>query len=146
MTEITEFSSDDIDALDEAKMVVNLFGKPTTWVWTFAGPGHPKTVEISDRDARARLSLERERDEARINGRTWVEPEETVAGLRQKNVKTVVDRLLSWSPVKIDGQELPFSVDAATKLLLDPRKVDLYLQAMKFLGGERSFTKASAGG
>ena len=36
----------DIDAADESEMVVTNNGKLTTWVWTFAGPGHPNPMEI----------------------------------------------------------------------------------------------------
>lgn len=145
-TPIAEFGAGELDAADESKMTVKVGGKLTTWVWTFAGPGHPKAVDQANRIGRENLHLEREKTQARANGKKWIEPEETVDEARQRNVKFVVDRLLDWSPVRIDGEDLPFSPEAATKLLIDPRKVDIYLQALEFIGGERSFTKSSAKG
>ncbi len=141
---VAEFSLADLDYSDEATMTVRLGGKSTTWVWTFAGPGHAQTVAMANRQARDRLDDDRRREEARANGRQWVEPEETVEHVQLRNVNMIVDRLLGWSPVKLDGENLQFSPDVARKLLLDPRKGQIFLQALKFLGDDRSFTTGSA--
>lgn len=134
----------DLDAADEAEMAVAVNGTVTTWVWRFAGPGHPKSVEQSNRLGRQRLFEDRERDQARVNGRKYKAREETPDEVRGRNVAVVVDRLLGWSPARLNGETLTFSPEAATKLLADPRKVALLNQALEFLGDEKAFTKRSA--
>lgn len=131
---IAEISLADIEYNDEAQMTVRLGGKATSWVWTFAGPGHPQTVAMVNRQAREQIERERNR----------LDTDETVEQRQLRNVNMIVDRLLGWSPVKLDGEMLTFSPDAARKLLLDPRKGQIFLQALQFLGHERSFTKGSA--
>jgi hypothetical protein len=139
-----EIDISDIDAADEAEMTVTVNGKLTTWIWTFAGPGHPKTIALSNRLSRDRLQREREIERARTNGKQWKPEVETPDEIRAKNVSTVVERLLRWSPAKLDGEILPFSPEAATKLLSDPRKISLLLQALEFLGDDKAFTKRAA--
>lgn len=139
-----EFSMSDFEANDTADMVVVVNGKPTTWKWTFAGPGHPKTVELNNRLSRERLHEDAEKEQSRVNGRKWKAPQESVDEARARNVAQIVDRLVGWTPVKIDGQMFDFSPENATKLLSDPRKVDLFVQALDFLSATASFTKASA--
>jgi hypothetical protein len=131
---IAELSLADIEYADEAHMTVRLGGKATSWVWTFAGPGHPQTVAMANRQAREAIDRER----------SYIDPEDTLEQRRLRNVNMIADRLLGWSPVKLDGEVLSFSPDAARKLLLDPRKGQIFLQALQFLGHERSFTKGSA--
>lgn len=140
----TEIDIADIDAADESDMAVIVGGKPTTWVWTFAGPGHLKTIALSNRLSRERLQREREIERARTNGKQWKPEVETPDEIRAKNVSTVVERLLRWSPARLDGEILPFSSEAATKLLSDPRKIALLLQALEFLGDDKSFIKRAA--
>lgn len=134
----------DIDAADESEMVVVLNGKPTTWVWTFAGPGHPKTIAQGNRIARESLHDAKEKEQARVNNRKWKATEEAPDDIRKKNVAYVVERLLGWTPIKLAGEPLAFSPDAATKLLLDPRKVTLLTQALDFINEDKSFIKRSA--
>ncbi|TPL40698.1 branched-chain amino acid ABC transporter [Mesorhizobium sp. B2-4-6] len=143
---VTEFGAGALDSADEARMTVSIGGKLTTWVWTFAGPGHPKSIEQGNRISREKLHDSRMKEQARVNGKKWVEPEESVDEARARNVRMIAERVLGWTPVRIDGEDLAFSTENVTKLLLDPRKIDIYLQALEFLGGERSFTKSSATG
>jgi len=56
----------------------------------------------------------------------------------------IAERLVGWSPVKIDGKEYQFSVENARALLIDPRRVGLLTQALEFLSDLGSFTKRSA--
>lgn len=142
---VAEFGADDFDAADDAEMTVRVGGKPTTWVWSFAGPGHPQTIAQSNRLARERLNEDREKEEARVNGRKWVDHEDTPESSRLRNVNWVVERLLGWSAVKIDGEIVPFSQDAARKILMDPRKQQIFVQALEFLASEKSFMRRSAG-
>ncbi|RUU37225.1 branched-chain amino acid ABC transporter [Mesorhizobium sp. M6A.T.Ca.TU.002.02.2.1] len=140
--EVTELGS--LDALDEAPMNVVINGKVTTWVWTFAGPGHEKTVEQTNRIARQRLHEEARKEQAVVNGKKWIAEEPTPDEVREKNVNWIVGRLLGWTPVKIDGEMLTYSEDAARKLLADPRKSAIYVQALEFLAADTSFTPRSA--
>lgn len=142
-TEVAEFSLDDFAAADTADMVVMVGGRPTSWVWTFAGPAHPKTIEQSNRQARQRLHDDRMRQQAVVNGKKWKAPEETVETIRDRNIDDIVERLLGWSPVKIDGKDVPFSVDEAKKLLSDRARAGLLLQAIEFLADEQSFMQRS---
>jgi hypothetical protein len=139
-----EFSLSDFDSADEADMTVAMNGSPTTWIWTFAGPGHPKTVELENREARDRLHTERQIEQQRINGKKVKLPEQTVDEIREKNVNWIVSRLLRWSPVRINGEDYPFSPENARALLSDRRKVELFTQALEFLAADASFEKRSA--
>jgi hypothetical protein len=134
----------DFDAADESDMTVELNGKLTTWIWTFAGPGHDRTVAQSNRLSRERLHRDREQEASRVNGRKWKADEDTPDEMRQRNVGFVVERLLRWTPIKLNGEELAFSSEAASKLLGDPRKVSLLTQALEFLGEQKSFIRRSA--
>jgi len=139
-----EFSLSDFDSADTSSMTVEVNGKLTNWVWTFAGPGHPQTVEQSNRMARERLHQERLKEQAITNGKKWKAAEESVDEVRERNVRSVVERIVGWSPVKIDGQDYPFTPDNAYKLLIDRRRVGLLTQATEFLFADNSFTKRSA--
>ena len=139
-----EISLADLDSADEAKMSVVVNGKLTTWIWTFAGPGHPSAIEQSNRIGRERLHRDRDKEQARVNGRKWKAEEETLDEIQRKNVQFVVERLLGWSPVKLDGELVEFSPAAATRILEDPKKASLLQQAIEFIADEKSFTRRSA--
>jgi hypothetical protein len=138
------FDLSSFDAVDEAEMEVYANGQPTGWKFRIAGPGHPKTIEQSNKLAKERLRREKEQEQARINGKRWKAPDESVDEVLERNVNLVVDRLLGWSPVTMDGKDYPFSVENARALLLDRRKGQLLIQALEFLGDEQSFGKRSA--
>lgn len=145
MTEnFASFSLDDFASADTATMTVTVNGRATDWDWTFAGPGHPKSVAQSDRLAREELKRQRSLQQARANGKKWTAPEETPDELRRENVANVVERLVGWSPVKIDGKDFAFTPENATMLLADPKRVGLLTQALEFLADENSFTRRSA--
>ncbi len=141
--DILDLGDASLDALDEAEMTVVINGKVTTWVWIFAGPGHEKTVAWGDKIAKQRLHEERQREQAQVNGRKWKAPEETPDEVRERNVQWVLARLLRWSPVRMNGEDFPFTPENARTVLIDPRK-DIYRQAIEFLADEQSFTPRSA--
>jgi len=140
------FDLNDFDTEDTADMVVlhPATGEPTGWRITFAGPGHPKAVEQSNRLQRKRLREEKSREQAQMNGRKWKAEEKTPEEIRAENVAFVVERILGWTPVRINGEDLPFTPENATRLLLDPKKGKLFTQMLEFLAAEESFTKRSA--
>jgi len=133
-----------LDAEDTAEMIVHANGRPTNWSWTFAGPGHPKAIELSNRLSRERLRREAEQEQARVNGRKWKSEEETPDELAKRNADYIVDRLLGWSDVLMGGEPYPFSPENARALLLDPKKGALAVQALEFLADQRSFTQRSS--
>lgn len=132
-----------LDSADESRMTVQANGKLTNWVWTFAGPGHPQTIEQSNRLTRERLHQERQNEQARLNGKKVKLPEESPDEVLERNVRIVADRLLDWSPVTMEGQPYPFTRENAVALLKDRRKGFLLIQALEFLGDENAFTKRS---
>lgn len=129
----------DLDSSDTAEMTVHSDGRPTSWVWTFAGPGHPQAIALSNRLSKARLRRESDQEAARVNGRKWQPEQEDPETVAKRNAEYVADRLIGWSPVKLGGEDYPFSRDNAVKLLMDPKKGALALQALEFLSEQRSF-------
>lgn len=140
---VAAFDLSDLDSADEAVMEVFANGRPTGWKWTFAGPGHPKTIELSNRFARERLRREKEQEQAQVNGKKWKAPEETPEEVLDRNVSLVVGRLLDWSPIQMNGKDYPFTPENAKALLMDRRKSQLLVQALEFLGDETAFLKRS---
>lgn len=138
------FSLSDLDAADTADMVVYNFGQPTTWVWTFAGPGHPKTIKQADRISRQSMVDENAVRQSQINGKKWKAPEVDLEQRRANNVNFIVERIVGWSPVeRAPGEPFPFTEENARLVLADRRK-DVFSQALDFLNGESSFMKRSA--
>lgn len=140
-----DFDLDSLDFADTAEMDVTSNGKATGWKLTFAGPGHPKTIDQNNRIAQERLRRERAQEQARVNGRKWTAPDDSPDALRERNIGFVVDRLIGWSPVKFRGEPYPFSPENARKLLSDPKKGVLLAQAIEFLNDDLAFTTRSVG-
>jgi hypothetical protein len=135
---------DAFDTVDTADMtVLTPDGRLSQWVWTFAGPGHPKTIAQSNRIARERLHEESQKDAARTNGRKWKPVEESPDEVRAKNATFVIERLIGWRGATRGGQDFPFSVESARAILLDPRKGGILVQGLEFLGENASFTPRS---
>jgi hypothetical protein len=113
-------------------------------VITFAGPGHPKTIELADHRARQQLREEKAKEQARVNGRKWKAEEKTPADQRAENVEWIADRIVGWSPVRINGEDLPYSRENAIKVLADPKKGWFFRQCLDFLLAEENFMKSFA--
>ena len=139
------FTLEDFEAADTAQMTVMAFGEATNWKWTFAGPGHPKTIAYNDRESRIRLQLEKAQEQTRVNNRKWKADDVTVDERRAKNVDWIVSRLVGWSDMKVsaDGPDFPFNEENARRVLADQRKIDIYTQATEFLVSDTSFIKRS---
>lgn len=142
------FDLAEFDPIDEAQMVVKnpKSGQPTTppWVWTFYGPSHPKTIELINEVSREAMRDERLKEEARVNGRKWKGDERSVNEVRERNLRRIVGRVKSWTPVLIEGETLTYSPEATLKLLLDYRRSWLFKQISDFLGDDETFMKPSA--
>lgn len=144
MTDVLDLAS--LDALDEAVLVIR---HPTTdastgWTWTFYGPAHPVTVELADRFSREALRKAAARRQAQANGRKWKEDEQTPDDLNRENVEGIVARTKGFSTIRLNGEDLAFSKEKATELLLDRRKGWLVKQVMEFLRAEENFIQPSA--
>lgn len=134
----------DFDAIDETEMTVMNGGQTTDWKWTFAGPGHPNAVAQSNRINRESTALRRAKDQAQTNGKKWKAPEQSESQLLEDNVNFVLERLLGWSAITMNGEPYPFSRENARNLLMDRRKGALLQQAIEFILDDLSFTKRSA--
>ncbi len=136
----------DLDALDTAELEIRhpATGEPIGWRITFAGPGHPQTIAFNNRVhvRRQREALEKER--AQINGRKWKGEEKSLDAIRAENLAWVVDRIVDWTPLKVNGKDVPFSCESAMRVFGDPRKEKLLLQCIEFLADEQTFFRRSA--
>lgn len=145
MTTSDDFDIDALDTADTAEMtVLGPDGRLTNWVWIFAGPSHEKTVAQGNRLARERLHEDAQKEAARVNGRKWKAPEESVDQVRAKNIEFVVERLVGWRGARRGGQPFAFSPENAREVLTDRKKGALIGQSMDFLGETSSFTQSSA--
>lgn len=141
-----DFDIGSLDARDECDLAIKhpTTGEPTTWVWTFYGPGHPKTIEVANRVSRDALRKQAAQKQAQINGKKWKEEEQSIDLIRAENVATIVARTKTFTPVKLGADTISFSPDAATALLLDRKKGWLLSQILEFLRDDESFIQPSA--
>lgn len=142
---VPSFSIDAFEAADTGKMqVLDAAGNPTGWYWEFAGPGHPKTEALNNRLARERLHKSAQIEQHQINGRKWKAEQENPDEVRAKNIADLVERIVGWSEVEIDGEAFTFSAAAAVEFLSHPKRIGVLTQAMEFVASEKSFTPRSA--
>jgi hypothetical protein len=118
-------------------------GNPTNWIWTLAGPSHPKTVEASNIAARDALNLQRQREQAIANRRKWVEPDKSPDQMRAENARSFALRVLDWTPVKMNGAEYPYSNENVIALLLNPAYGKIYNQLLDYFNSDESFMEPS---
>jgi hypothetical protein len=139
----------DIDTLrsddtGELTILHPVTGEPTTWVWTLAGPGHPRSIAEADKAAKQTLKEERERDQAMVNRRKYIAQERTPEQNRKMNAETFAARVISWTPARINGADYPYSHENVVKLLLNPAYGRVYVQLLEYFASEKSFTPPSA--
>lgn len=118
--------------------------KPTGWTITLAGPGHLITKEIGNDAARERLKIEREQDQARVNGKKWKADVADPESERNRILGRVAKRILGWSSVVLNGAPFPYSTESALLLLTDPSRSWAGNQIVEALGEEASFIASSA--
>jgi hypothetical protein len=143
---MTDFDLSTADAQDEGELVIKhpKTLEPTGWTWTFYGPGHATTIELSNRVAGAALKKAAAKRQAQANFKKWKEDEESLDQIRVENVDNIVTRTKGFSPIKLDGQLIEFSADAARRLLLDRKKGWLLEQITEYLRDEANFIQPSA--
>ena len=118
--------------------------EPTGWIWTFYGPAHVVTTALSNRVAGAALKKAAARRQAQVNGKKWKEDEENLEQLRADQVDGIVTRTKGFTPIKLEGETIQYSPDAAKQLLLDRRKGWLLEQISEYLRDEANFIQPSA--
>jgi hypothetical protein len=144
MTE-KEFDLSDLDSEETADLAIkDSAGRVTTWIWTFYGPGHPKTVALSNKVSKKWLDDAKAKEQAQVNGKKWKPEDKALDDLKRENVNNIIERTKTFTPVKLNGQVIEFTADAARDLLLDPRKGALFAQITDFLKEEENFMKPSA--
>ena len=143
---MTDFDLSAVDAQDEGELAIRhpKTLAPTGWTWTFYGPGHQITVDLSNRVAQAALKRAAARRQAHVNGKKWKEDEESLDQLRAENVDNIVTRTKGFTPIKLDCQLIEYSAGAARQLLLDRKKGWLLEQITDYLKDEANFIQPSA--
>lgn len=125
-------------------MVVPGTNKRIGWDITMAGPGHPKTIALSNEATRERLHRDALIEQARVNGRKWKGEDKQAEESRREFIEGLVGRIVTWTPVKIGDEVVEFSEKAAIEFLLRPHLGPYVAQITDFLLEERSFMTDSA--
>lgn len=122
--------------------------KPTGWIIELAGPGHDKTIAVTDEINRESLEAEKAIRFAQANGRKFKIDDEQVDDRRRKNVSRIVARIVGWSPNPIfkffSPDAIKFDEKTAIDLFMSPRMSGYFGQIVDFLNSEAGFTKRSA--
>jgi hypothetical protein len=138
------FDISNLAVADEADMeVLDLDGNGTTWIWTFAGPGHPATIEADRQQSQRFLNREAEKERSQVNGRKWKGDQPKVDERRAESIAYIVSRLLRWSDMTMSGHAYPFTPANAAAVLGNPAMPTLIEQANAFLLADKSFMPRS---
>ena len=145
MTEEALFDLATADAQDEGELVIKhpTTEAPTTWVWTFYGPGHPATIAVAEKATKSFLRESKAQQEARINGKKWKAEETSIEEMRDKNIENILARLKGFTPVKFGAEIIEYSPDRARELLLDRKKGWLFAQVINYLQDDANFIQPS---
>lgn len=138
------FDISEIDSVEEAEMEILANGRPTDWKWRFAGPSHPWGIAQSTRLSRASLGKRRLQEQQQLNGKKIKVSEQTPDEVLEDNVNFVLERLLGWSEITMNGEPYPFNDENARRLLMDRKKGALLQQAIEFILDDNSFMQRSA--
>jgi hypothetical protein len=117
--QVTSFG--DVKFLDVAILRIKhpITKELTTWEWKIAGPTHQKTMDLSDAALRRVLSRSQQQEEARINGKKWDQPAESIADVRRKWAEDLAARVTDFSPVDFGNGPIEYSPEKTVELLLD---------------------------
>lgn len=113
----------------------------TGWIITLAGPGHPKTIALTELTARKNLKRQSAIEAAQVNGKKYKPPEMDVEEQRRDNVSSIVARIVSWRGLKEndEGPEIEFSEAKATEMFMDPKMGWVFWQLVEYLADDRAF-------
>lgn len=117
---------------------------PIGWDITMAGPAHPKTIAHRNAAQRDRLHKEAMIEAAQVNGRKYKADERSPEEAELSTMRWVVSRIVTWTPVKIGGETIEFSDEAAIALLRRPVMAAYLQQIVEYLQAERAFMPPSA--
>jgi hypothetical protein len=146
-------ASFDLDAVrygDEFKYPVKhpVTGEETTWIITLAGPGHPQTLDALEEQFREEQEEEEKRQQESIEavkaGQPVPRKRATIAELKRTNAKRLAARIVSSTPVRINGQDLVLNKDTAVDILADAGYEWLFNQISLALGVKANFIVSSA--
>lgn len=121
-------------------------GVPSTWMWTFAGPGHPATerareASYGDMTARQRARQQKVQD-ALDAGREPPVFTDTLKDIRASEVALLAPRVLDFTPVMMSGTVTEYSPDAVTAILMNPKLDWVYQWVRGRLGSLDAFFPA----
>ncbi len=144
MTDVFDLGS--VQIADVAKLAIKhpTSGAPTTWIIDIAGPGHPVTEAIQVEAQRERLAIEKEQQQARVNGRKWKGPDVDPDAENARVFGRIAKRLLGWTPVTMNGEAFPYTAENALALLREPRFAWVSAQVLDFMAEDSAFIRASA--
>ena len=120
-------------------------GKPTGWVWTLAGPAHPKTISAIEAKWR-RDQAERDRQtKARIAAAEKGQPDPTfeisVAKIIEQQAQEIAPRVLGFTTFKMQGdaESTEYNPDAVLRILIDMRLAWVRNQIARRLESDANF-------
>lgn len=117
------------------------------WILTLAGPSHPQSVELFEKQARRANKRAGDIERAQVNSKKWKGDEDRdPEDIRRETVSNVVARILDWTPVNFGEGAIEFSQEAAIELFLDRGKGAYFGQLVEYLTSEKAFMTASAKG
>jgi hypothetical protein len=129
-------------------MMIPGTNEPTGWVVTLAGPAHPQSQALFDRQSRKSNKKSAAIEMAQVNGKKWKGDDDRLpAEIRRETISNIVSRIVTWSPAPDfeDGKgPIEFSEDAAIDLFLEPSKGGYLKQVVDYFDSEKAFLKASA--
>lgn len=140
------FNLDDTTPLETFDYTAKVPGTedPTTWIVTFAGPAHPKTIKLNNDSSKKALRQKAAMDQARINGKKFKVDEKSPEDDRREFIEGVVARIVTWTPVTFGGKRYDFNDNDAVELLMHPALGAYVAQFVTVLLEEQTFTRASA--
>lgn len=142
---VSDFDLGALDYQDEStlEIVKPGTGEKTGWVWTFHGPSAPQSIAAIERIDKLMKQQAVDQAKAAREGREWSDPR-SFDDRREFTVANLVMRVKSFTPIRLNGEMIEFSPDAAKKLLLDRKKGWLLDQVSSFLLKDASFIARSA--
>lgn len=116
----------------------------TGWKITLAGPSHPKSIAVRDRQTDRYLQREQEKERAQVNRKKWKGENRDIDDVRREYAEDIASRIVDWTPVDFGKGPVNFSEAVAVEILLDPDLGWIVAQIQDYFDDEKSFTKASA--